>query len=163
MGQGLRSCPEGGKLHSVFPINFLKAVEVIKPVALLTSIFFLGMAAGAGAATPPALYTSSQATAGAAVYSQSCAMCHGTELQGMAGPALRGPSFAVAASHKTVGKVFTVVAEQMPLGQAGSLSHAQYEDVMAYILSKNGYPAGNAALGYKASLTSSVPLVSQVK
>jgi len=163
MGQGgLQSWPEGGKLHSMFPISFLKVVDVIKPVALLTSILFVGMAAGAGAATP-ALYTSSQATAGAAVYSQSCAMCHGTGLQGMAGPALMGQSFAPAASPKTVGKVFTVVAEQMPLGQAGGLSHAQYEDVMAYILSKNGYPAGNAALSYQASLTSSVPLVSQAK
>jgi mono/diheme cytochrome c family protein len=136
---------------------------MIKPVAFLTSLFLAGTVAGAGAATPPALYTPSQAAAGAAVYTQSCAMCHGTALQGQVGPALTGQSFAPSAKHDTVGGVFSLITEQMPLGQPGSLSHTQYENVMAYILSKNGYPAGGAALAYQASLTSSVPLVSQAK
>jgi hypothetical protein len=36
-------------------------------------------------------------------------------------------------------------------------------DALAFILSKNGYPAGSTALAYETSLGSSVPLVSQVK
>ena len=51
----------------------------------------------------------------------------------------------------------------MPAGNPGSLSHDQYAQVMAFILSKNGYPAGATALDYNAALGSSVPLVSQVK
>jgi hypothetical protein len=51
----------------------------------------------------------------------------------------------------------------MPASAPGSLTQTQYEDLMAYILKQNGYPAGSTALVYKDSLTSTVPLVSQVK
>ncbi|GLR67325.1 hypothetical protein GCM10010909_20060 [Acidocella aquatica] len=115
------------------------------------------------AATPPALYTQTQATAGAAVFAQSCAMCHGADLKGVAGPALIGPTFAAAGNKYTVGSVFTEIAQQMPVSAPGSLSHDQYTDIMAYILSKNGYPAGTAALDYTAGMASTVPFVSQVK
>lgn len=120
-------------------------------------------AATASAASVPALYTSAQATAGAVVFAQNCAMCHGAALQGMAGPALMGQSFASASNNYTIGAIFGEIAEQMPAGAPGSLTHDQYADAMAFILSKNGYPAGTAALDYEASLGSSVPLVSQVK
>ncbi|MCB5944411.1 c-type cytochrome [Acidocella sp. KAb 2-4] len=121
------------------------------------------VAVAAQAGTPPALYTTAQANAGAPVYTQNCAMCHGADLKGVAGPALIGPSFPAAGSAATIGSVFTVLAQQMPAGQPGSLSHDQYADLMAYILSKNGYPAGSTALDYTASLSSKTPLVSQVK
>jgi mono/diheme cytochrome c family protein len=120
-------------------------------------------AATANAASVPALYTSGQASAGAAVFAQNCAACHGAALQGMAGPTLIGQSFASASNNYTIGAIFGEIAEQMPAGAPGSLTHDQYAKVMAYILSKNGYPAGTKALAYTASLGSSVPLVSQVK
>ncbi len=120
-------------------------------------------AVGAGAQTPPALYSATQATAGDAVYAQNCAMCHGANLEGQAGPALVGASFASTSSGKTIGTVFTGITQTMPASNPGGLTHEQYTDVMAYILSKNGYPAGTTALDYTASLASTVPLVSQAK
>lgn len=128
--------------------------------AAIAGLLLSATAALAGA--PPALYTAAQATAGTAIYSQNCAMCHGADLKGSAGPALLGQAFAAPGNNYTVGAIFSEVAEQMPAGQPGSLTQAQYEDVMAYILQKNGYPAGSAALVYKASLASTTPLVSQV-
>ena len=119
---------------------------MMKLVSVLTTIGFVGMAAGVGAATPLALYTPSQATAGADVYAQNCAACHGAGLQGGAGPALTGQSFAGPANHATVGTIFSVIAEQMPADRPGGLSHTEYENVMAYILSQNGYVAGSSAL-----------------
>jgi hypothetical protein len=50
----------------------------------------------------------------------------------------------------------------MPAGAPGSLTHDQYTAIMAYILQKNGYPAGSTALDFTATQTSTVPLVSQV-
>jgi polar amino acid transport system substrate-binding protein len=117
----------------------------------------------AAAGTPPVLYTTAQASAGAPVYTQSCAMCHGADLKGGAGPALLGQAFAAPGSNATIGGVFTIMAQQMPASAPGSLSQAQYEDLMAYILQQNGYAAGGTALVYKDSLASAVPLVSQVK
>jgi mono/diheme cytochrome c family protein len=138
-------------------MRFLKYLPVV-------CIGFVSIGAvTAKAATPPALYTSAQATAGAGVFAQNCAICHGAALQGEAGPTLLGQSFASASNNYTVGAIFGEIAEQMPAGAPGSLSHDQYTQVMAYILSKNGYPAGTTALDYNASLGSSVPLVSQVK
>ncbi len=115
------------------------------------------------AATPPALYTQTQASAGATVFAQSCAMCHGADLKGVAGPALIGPTFAAPGNKYTVGSVFTEISQQMPVSAPGSLSHDEYADVMSYIMSKNGYPAGTTALDYTTSLTSTVPFVTQVK
>lgn len=123
----------------------------------------LVLLAGPAYAATPAIYTAAQATAGAKVFSQNCAICHGANLQGEAGPTLLGQSFASAANNYTVGAIFGEIAEQMPAGAPGSLTHDQYTQVMAYILNKNGYPAGTTALDYNASLASTVPLVSQVK
>lgn len=120
-------------------------------------------AATANAASPPALFTSAQATAGVAVFARNCAMCHGAALQGMSGPALVGQSFASASNNYTIGAIFSEIAEQMPAGAPGSLTHDQDAQAMAFILSKNGYPAGSKALDYTASLGSSVPLVTEVK
>jgi mono/diheme cytochrome c family protein len=120
-------------------------------------------AGAAMAGTPPALYTAAQASAGAAAYAQNCAMCHGADLKGGAGPALLGPAFAAPGINATVGGIFVMVAQQMPAGQPGSLSQTQYEDIMAYMLQANGLPAGGTALAYKVALASTVPLVSQVK
>jgi mono/diheme cytochrome c family protein len=103
------------------------------------------------------------ALSGATVFSKNCAMCHGASLEGIAGPTLIGQSFASAANNYTVGAIFGEIAQQMPAGNPGSLTHDQYAQVMAFILGKNGYPAGATALDYNGALGSSVPLVSQVK
>lgn len=113
--------------------------------------------------TIPAIYTAAQATSGQAVFAQNCAVCHGANMQGGAGPALIGQAFASASNKYTVAALFGEVAEQMPAGQPGSLTHDQYTSVFAYILKQNGYPAGATPLAYTASLTSTVPVVSQVK
>lgn len=125
--------------------------------------YMLLCAGAAMAGTPPALYTAKQATDGAAIFAQSCAMCHGADMKGGAGPALIGQSFASSGSDDTVGGIFAVLAQQMPASAPGSLTHAQDEDAMAYILKQNGYPAGSMPLVFKDSLTSATPLVSQVK
>lgn len=123
----------------------------------------LALAAPATAATPPALYTAQQADAGAATYAQSCAMCHGADLKGGAGPALIGQAFAAPGAQKTIGGTFTLLAQTMPATAPGSLSQSDYENVMAYLLKQNGYPAGSTAFAYKNGLASTTPLVSTAK
>ncbi len=92
----------------------------------------------------PALYTAAQASAGAQVYAQNCASCHGANLQGVAAPALAGKDFqkTAIADHYTVSIIRTIATQNMPLSNPGSLSDTQYADVMAYLLAANCYPAG---------------------
>ena len=99
-------------------------------------------------ATKPALYTDAQATAGAAVYVSSCAACHGTQLEGVAAPALKGAAFGEMATAQslTAATLLDVIANTMPQSDPGSLKPDEFAAVTAYILQQNGYPAGATAL-----------------
>lgn len=94
----------------------------------------------------PALYTLPQAHAGAAVYRQYCIQCHGVDLQGTAGPGVAGNEFLTTAQGNgwTLGDVRTVIFENMPFSNPGSLTPKQYADVTAFLLASNCYPAGAA-------------------
>jgi mono/diheme cytochrome c family protein len=92
-----------------------------------------------------ALYTKTQALAGAKVYSTNCASCHGAALQGVSAPAIAGKDFqkTAVADKYTVSIIRTIVTQNMPLSNPGSLSDTQYADVLAYLLASNCYPDGS--------------------
>jgi mono/diheme cytochrome c family protein len=117
-------------------------------LTLATSLFALSSLASAQDAAPPAVYTADQATAGAAVYAQACAVCHGPALEGIAAPALKGDTFRemAQAQQLTAEALLTVTAQTMPQTDPGSLTSDQYNQVTAYILQQNGYPAGDTPL-----------------
>lgn len=114
------------------------------------------LASGTGAAlaqdTKPPLFTAEQAQAGAAVYAQSCASCHGAMLESGAGPALKGSAFAQRAIAQTLTAqaLYDVVAFTMPQVDPGSLKPEQYTAVVAFILQQNGYPAGATSFASNA-------------
>jgi mono/diheme cytochrome c family protein len=84
-------------------------------------------------------YTATQAHAGAPIYRQYCLQCHGADLQGTAGPAVAGKEFlTTAAGNKwTLSDMRTTVFENMPFNNPGSLSPAQYANVMAFLLASS--------------------------
>ena len=47
----------------------------------------------------------------------------------------------------------------MPATAPGSLAHDDYVQIMAFLLQKNGYPAGSAELNFDAATKSGVPFV----
>jgi hypothetical protein len=55
-----------------------------------------------------------------------------------------------------VGDFFSFMALQMPLNAPGSLPKNTYASVMAYILTRNGYPAGSKPLSYDGAMHSTV-------
>lgn len=95
-------------------------------------------------------YTSAQALRGATVYTQSCMMCHGANLQGEAGPALAGEPFRLAYGGGTAAPLYIFISHQMPQDKPGSLSQRQYLEVTAYVLSRNGIAAGNTPLSIRS-------------
>jgi quinoprotein glucose dehydrogenase len=94
------------------------------------------------------VYSDAQAQRGESVYQQYCAACHGASLQGNPAAPLTGPAFRARweDGKHTLDDLFFIVRSLMPNNAPGSLSKAQYADVVAYILKINGYPAGDAEL-----------------
>lgn len=107
-----------------------------------------GGAMAAETSSSPAVYTAAQATAGAKVFSGQCASCHGDDLQGKVGPALKGIKFdqMTKSQNMNAAGLYKFISEHMPLTAPGSLTKTQYEDVMSYILQENGFPAGSTEL-----------------
>src|ERR1700756_3636809 len=91
-------------------------------------------------------YTSAQARFGAIVYAQKCSVCHGANLQGESGTPLTGRTFSQAYGGGTAAQLYDFISRQMPLDAPGTLTQQQYLDVTAYILSRNGFPAGDAPI-----------------
>ncbi|HXX11904.1 MAG TPA: cytochrome c [Burkholderiales bacterium] len=93
-------------------------------------------------------YSEAQAARGENIYQQYCAVCHGPSLQGNPAAPLTGPAFRVRweDGKHTLDDLFFIVRSLMPNNAPGSLTKAQYADVVAYILKVNGYPAGDAEL-----------------
>jgi len=93
------------------------------------------------------VYTKAQASRGQAVYAEECMKCHGENLGGgEGGPPLAGKEFLEKWNGKTAGTLFGLMRKTMPSDDPGNLSSRQYSDLVAYMLSVNGFPAGQKEL-----------------
>lgn len=96
------------------------------------------------------VFTSAQANRGSQLYAASCAGCHGANLEGAEGKALRGDAFWTDWRESTVDALLTYVSKNMPFSEdgslAGTLSPSTYVDIVAYMLSANEFPAGEQEL-----------------
>lgn len=102
------------------------------------------VAAAAGVVT----YTESQAAEGKAVYQRNCEDCHGSTLDNgeFGGAPLRGSWFRKKWGNGSVANLYAFTKAKMPPDRPGGLSDKVYADVVAFILSVNGYKAGNQEL-----------------
>ena len=134
----------------------------MKGEVLAVAIVGLG-AIGASAVTPPqvagpaaasrsvwaGVYTEAQEKRGAAIYSRECSTCHGERLKGGEGaPALTGTDFNASWNAQTVADLFDRIRQTMPAPpeQPGKLTPQENADVVAHILSVNGFPTGAVEL-----------------
>src|SRR6266550_2477142 len=96
------------------------------------------------------IYTEEQAKRGEAIYSASCASCHGPDLSGgeMA-PGLVGGQFGSNWDGLSVGDLYERIRVSMPQDNPGSLSRQENADVLAYLFSKGSFPPGKSELSIK--------------
>jgi S-disulfanyl-L-cysteine oxidoreductase SoxD len=95
------------------------------------------------------VFTQAQDKRGAAIYNRECSTCHGETLKGGEGaPALTGSEFNATWNGQTLGDLFDRIRQTMPAPpeQPGKLTPQQNADVVAHILSVNGFPAGPTEL-----------------
>jgi len=114
-----------------------------KILFVLISLFLVAGCSGVSIAQEQGLdktifdgvYTKAQAVRGERTFRSDCQECHAPRtLRGMIQPA----------SDKTTDQIsgyYELIRLTMPYGVPGSLSDEAYQDVMAYILSVNEFPA----------------------
>jgi polar amino acid transport system substrate-binding protein len=109
---------------------------------------FFSLAAIPARAQPPAVFTADQARDGRILYPRLCGACHGMEMEGESGPALTGPDFRqmLTDQNLTAKSLLDIIEQTMPYDAPGMYPDEQYNDIMAYILSRSGYPAGGDRL-----------------
>jgi S-disulfanyl-L-cysteine oxidoreductase SoxD len=115
-------------------------------VAFATLLCGVALSSSVHAQDDGGWYTQDQATRGHQLFNNFCAQCHGPELTGAAGPALVGAAFLQKWSKKPVGDLFSFEHSNMPATNPGSLPEDTVWTITAYILQKNGFPAGPTAL-----------------
>jgi mono/diheme cytochrome c family protein len=100
-----------------------------------------GAAPAKRAAQTPPSFTQEQADRGEAEYDHSCLDCHGSRLDNgeFGGPPLKGSSFARHWDAANVAALFSFMKAKMPPDRPGQLNDETYADMIAYILSENGY------------------------
>ena len=128
----------------------MKTGTIVCSAALAACAFAAAWTAPIGAqaqslASPT--YASAQAGAGRTTYGQSCASCHGANLDdGEFAPPLKGASFQQLWGGKTVDDLFTYVTTKMPPGAPNSLGEDKYAEILAFLLQANGVAAGTTSL-----------------
>jgi mono/diheme cytochrome c family protein len=103
------------------------------------------------------IYTEEQAKRGEPLYSGKCAACHGPDLGGgELAPALNSAEFKSNWSGLSVGDLFERIRVSMPQDNPGTLSRQQIADVLAFVFSKGGFPAGKTELAREAEVVKEI-------
>ena len=128
-----------------------KHSSVARMTITLGMALVLAMAAAPTARSQPTgapTFTAEQIDRGRALYGRNCTDCHGTTLDNgeFGGPVLKGGFFRQKWGPLGVGALFSFTKGLMPPDRPGGLTDQSYADLVAYILSNNGYTAGDKEL-----------------
>ncbi len=126
-----------------------------------TGAFFVAILAAsiavvtASRSTWDGVFTLGQALAGEAAYDEHCSSCHLSNLEGGEdAPPLVGAPFSVVWEGRSLKDLAGRMQARMPQGAPGSLTRETYVNIVAFLLQKNGFPAGGVPLALQAeSLT----------
>jgi mono/diheme cytochrome c family protein len=89
--------------------------------------------------TNSGVYTAAQAERGKKAFGEKCTACHEPSR-------FSGEAFAESWNGKALKELWDVASGTMPEDNPGSLKQEEYADILAYFLSLNEYPAGDAEL-----------------
>src|SRR5438105_13818670 len=110
-------------------------VMIAAMIPVTATILLAGILVSVSAAAPRAALTNQdQIGAGAAVFADVCARCHGAAAEGGEGPSLDRPTLA---GYRSADRLFRFVRISMPDDAPGSLSQQEYYDVVAFLLDMN--------------------------
>ena len=129
-----------------------RAIAVLLALSLLPTWAFVDVEVFASShartsTTWDSVYSAEQATRGQATYTKTCQRCHTATLGGAdESPALTGGAFLSNWNGQTLYTLHDRIISSMPSDTPGVYKKPDVADVIAYILSVNGYPAGKNSL-----------------
>lgn len=136
----------------------------MKPTVLIASLVFvqaLIIVSAQGKTTLDGIYTEAQATRGEKVYADACASCHGDDLSGGGQtPSLAGKEFDGDWNGLPMSDLFDRTQGTMPADKPGTMTPAQTAEVIAFLLQKGKYPAGQSELAPDAATLKAFTFVS---
>ncbi len=91
-------------------------------------------------------YSAAQAQRGKRLSADNCAACHGEDLGGGQAPPLAGDAFLSSWDGRTVADLYDRIRTTMPAQAPGSLSSAEYADVLTFLLQANNVSPGEREL-----------------
>jgi ankyrin repeat protein len=93
------------------------------------------------------VFTQAQAERGRDQYQKTCSSCHKADLLGeSAAPPLAGQEFAQRWTGQSLEDLLTTIRRSMPQEAPDSLGTAAYADIVSFLLSVNGSPAGQTEM-----------------
>jgi mono/diheme cytochrome c family protein len=101
--------------------------------------------------TNSGVYTSAQADRGKKTFGEKCTTCHEPSR-------FSGDAFHESWDGKVMKEIWDVASGTMPEDNPGSLKQQEYADILAYFLSLNEYPTGDAELQPGASAMAAIKI-----
>lgn len=136
----------------------------MKPRFLIASVAILQaliLVSAQGKTTLDGIYTEAQAKRGETVYADSCASCHGPDLAGDGQtPGLVGKGFNMDWTDLSMSDLFDRTLATMPADKPGTLKPEPTADVIAFLLQKGNFPAGQAELPADVAALKAIKFVS---
>lgn len=123
-----------------------------KPVIKATGVIAItaGLMLGSVAVAQPktlndGVYTEDQAKAGQTVYDSKCKTCHDMRFY---------ENTLKSWNSQPLMYLWETIMGTMPADNPGSMMFEEYTDVLAYILSESGFPAGDVPLNHNEGMES---------
>ncbi len=106
------------------------------------------------------IFSEAQEKRGETAYAANCGVCHGTDLEGVSAPELKGTHFLERWREDMLDTIYNYIKDNMPQGRAPDaprIPDTDYLNILTHILNVNGYRAGASDL--TADLLEKVMLV----
>lgn len=150
---GIRRYPEAAAL--LRQVMTTQGIEADEAGRLVNRAAPAAAAAAVAAAAPAApartiasgIFSAAQAQRGQDIYRRACSACHLDTLRGdSVSPPLVGPAFMNRYAGSTVHDMVSTIRGSMPQNAPDSLGDQAYVDLISYLLSTSGSPAGTRDL-----------------
>jgi cytochrome c len=108
------------------------------------------------------VYSEAQAKRGETLYADKCSSCHAPDLTGLdQAPALAGSDFNTDWNDLAVNDLFDRIHISMPADKPGTLTRQEVADVIAFILQRANFPAGQTELSAQADVLKGIKFVAK--